>query len=148
MAAAGSESKEMHINLALDAPIEHVWKVWTEPDHIANWWGPTGFTNTIRKMDVKDGGEWLLTMHGPDGKNYPNKSVFVEVIHHQKIVYQHFNPNYLATIHFQPKGKTTSIEWTMAFETAELFDIVVKTFKADEGLRQNGEKLSAYLQQK
>ncbi len=106
--------------------------------------GPNGFTNTIHTMDVTPGGEWRLTMHGPDGENYPNKSVFVEIVQHRKIVFQHFNPNYIATIVFAPKEKETIVEWTMLFETTELFETVVKVFKADEGLKQNVEKLSVY----
>jgi len=129
----------------LSAPIDTVWQVWTSPEHIANWWGPDGFTNTIHTMDIRPGGEWRLTMHGPDGKRFPNKSEFVEIIQKEKIVFQHFNPNYLATIIFTPAGNETLMEWTMVFETTELFETVVKVFKADEGLKQNAEKLENYL---
>ena len=139
-------SRELRITKMLHAPIELVWKVWTNPEHIANWWGPNGFTNTIHTMDVAAGGEWHLTMHGPDGKTYPNKSVFVEIVERKKIVFQHFNPHYLATIAFEPNETETLMEWTMQFETTELFETVVKVFKADEGLKQNVEKLTAYLE--
>ena len=131
----------------LDAPLDLVWKVWTNADDIAQWWGPSGFTNTIHKMDVVANGEWLLTMHGADGKRFPNKSVFIEIVPQKKIVFQHFNPNYLATIIFEQKDKKTFLDWTMVFETDELFNIVVKTFKADEGLIQNVDKLERYLAQ-
>lgn len=94
------------------------------------------------------GGEWRLTMHGNDGKNYPNRSMFVEIVPFKKIVFQHFNPNYLATIVFEPKEKETLMQRTMQFETTELFETVVKVFKADEGLSQNVEKLERYLEQK
>lgn len=87
-----------------------------------------------------------LTMHGPDGKNYPNKSVFLEIAQHKKIVFQHFKPNYIATIIFEPKGKETLMEWTGLFENTELFERVVKVFKADKGLKQNVEKLTAYIE--
>jgi len=83
--------------------------------------GPTGFTNTIHKMDVTVGGEWRFTMHGSDGKKYPNKSVYIEIERFKKIVFQHFNPNYIATIVFEPKEKRTVMEWTVLFETTELF---------------------------
>ncbi|MDB5211361.1 MAG: polyketide cyclase [Sediminibacterium sp.] len=138
--------KELCITKMLDAPIELVWEVWTNPVHIANWWAPNGFTNTIHTMNLTAGGEWRLTIHGPDGKNYPNKSIFIEIVPHRKIVFQHSNPNYLATIVFEPGEKKTFMEWTMEFETTELFDTVVKVFKADEGLKQNVEKLNAYLE--
>jgi uncharacterized protein YndB with AHSA1/START domain len=58
--------RELVITRELNAPIELVWEVWTNPEHLAQWWGPDGFTNTISKMDMNPGGEWDLVMHGPD----------------------------------------------------------------------------------
>lgn len=140
-----SENKGFNITRLLSAPVELVWRVWTSPEHIANWWGPEGFTSTIHAMEVKQGGEWRLTMHGPDGKRYPNKSTFEEIIPQQKIIFRHFNPDYLATILFEVKGKQTLLHWTMVFETEELFETVVKVFKADKGLEENVAKLEKYL---
>ena len=141
-------NREIHISRLLQAPIELVWEVWTNPEHIKNWWGPNGFTNTISKMDTKPGGEWNLVMHGPDGTDYNNKSIFKEIILHEKIVYEHVsNPKFISTITFEPRADTTFLTWHMLFESEEQFIQVVKTFKADEGLKQNVEKLSAYLKQ-
>ena len=138
--------RELIVTRLLNAPIKLVWKVWTDPKHIAQWWGPTGFTNTISKMDVKPGGEWDLVMHGPDGTDYKNKSIFKEIVVHKKIVYDHVSgPKFVATINFEERGEQTFITWHMLFETAEEFIQVVKTFKADEGLKQNLVKLEAYL---
>ncbi len=137
--------RELSISRLLNAPIELVWKVWTEPEHIANWWGPNGFTNTIHIMDVKPGGEWKFVMHGPDGKNYPNKSTFKEIVLHKKIVYQHFNPNFTATIEFEKQDKKTLLNWRMVFDTKEEFIAVVKQHNAAEGMKQNVEKLENYL---
>lgn len=139
-------NRKLAVTKLLDAPVDLVWEAWTKPEHIANWWGPHGFTNTIQQMDVRAEGEWRLTMHGPDGKNYLNKSLFKEIIPFSKIAFQHFNPNYEAKITFEPKGDKTLMEWTVLFETVELFETVVKVFKADEGLLQNIEKLESYLQ--
>lgn len=138
-------NKGFSITRLLPAPVELIWQAWTSPEHIANWWGPEGFTNTVHTMEVKDGGEWRLTMHGPDGKRYPNKSTFEEIIPEQKIVFRHFNPDYLATILFEAKGEQTLLNWTMAFETEELFETVVKVLKADKGLEENVAKLEKYL---
>jgi uncharacterized protein YndB with AHSA1/START domain len=138
-------SRSLRVTRSLDAPINLVWRVWTSPEHIAQWWGPSGFTNTIHTMDLVAGGEWRLTMKAPDGKTYPNKSIFKEVAELSKIVFQHFNPNYLATVRFQSVGGTTVLEWMMEFETVDLFETVVKVFKADEGLNQNVDKLEEYL---
>ena len=137
--------REMKIESVLNVPIALAWKVFTDPVHIAKWWGPAGFTNTIDKMDVRPGGEWELTMHGPDGKNYRNKAVYLEIIPFSKISFDHFAPNFKTTINFEVQSDQTSISWQMLFETADLFNIVVKTFKADEGLEQNITKLKDYL---
>jgi uncharacterized protein YndB with AHSA1/START domain len=144
--AINTSDRELIITRKLDAPVELVWEVWTDPKHIANWWGPDGFTNTISLMDVVAGGEWDLVMHGPDGTDYKNKSIFKEIIPFKKIVYDHVSgPKFTATIEFEEQGEQTVIKWHMLFETAEQFIQVVKTFKADEGLRQNIEKLNSYL---
>ena len=137
--------REMKIESVLNVPIALVWKVFTDPVHIAKWWGPAGFTNTIDKMDVRPGGEWELTMHGPDGKNYRNKAVYLEIIPFSKISFDHFAPNFKTTINFEVQSDQTRISWQMLFDTAELFDVVVKTFQADEGLEQNITKLKDYL---
>ncbi len=139
------ENRELRISKMLNAPVDLVWEAWTNPEQLGSWWAPAGFTTTIHKMEVKEGQEWLMTLHGPDGKNYPNKSIFREIIPLKKIVYHHFYPEFLATAVFEPKGHETSLEWTLLFETTELFDVVVKTFKADEGLKQNVEKLENFL---
>jgi len=141
-----SPEKELTITRVLNAPIELVWKVWTDPDHIKNWWGPNGFTNTIFGMDLKPGGVWEFIMHGPDGKDYKNKSIFKEIIKHKQIVYEHISgPKFQATVKFTPQGKKTLLEWQMLFDTAEEREKTVKTFKADVGLKQNIFKLEGYL---
>jgi|SRR6478609_1997734 len=144
---SNTADREITVSRLLKAPIELVWEVWTSPEHIKNWWGPDGFTNTISKMDIKSGGEWDLVMHGPDGTDYKNKSVFKEVVKHKKLVYEHVTaPKFTATITFESRGNTTFLDWHMLFESKEQFIQVVKTFKADEGLKQNIEKLDHYLQ--
>jgi uncharacterized protein YndB with AHSA1/START domain len=142
---SNTKDRELRITRTLDAPVELVWEVFTKPEHIANWWGPNGFTNTIYTMDVKPGGLWELVMHGPDGTDYKNKSIYKEIVINKKIVFNHFNPDFTTTIEFEEQGGQTHISWHMLFNSAEEFIQVVKTFKADEGLKQNIVKLNAYL---
>ncbi len=141
------QDRGISISRLFDAPIELVWEVWTNPDHIKNWWGPNGFTNTIHLMDVQNGGEWNLTMHGPDGTDYKNKSIFKEIVPQKKLVYEHVSaPKFTATVEFEAQGSKTFITWQMLFATREEFIQTVKTFKADEGLKQNVDKLTHYLE--
>lgn len=140
-----TENRELRITKTLKAPIELVWEVWTNPDHIANWWGPNGFTNTIHTMDVAEGGEWTLTMHGPDGTNYPNRSIYREIVPFKKIVFEHFNPHFITTVLFEAKGEETTMDWTGLFDSAEMLEIVIKAHRAKEGQKENVEKLEKYL---
>ena len=142
---SNTANREIGTSRLFNAPIELLWEMWTNPDHIKNWWGPNGFTNTIHQMDFKEGGEWKLTMHGPDGTNYPNRSIFKEIVPFKKIVFEHFNPNFITTVLFESKGDATLIDWTLLFDTAEMRETVVKAHKADEGQKQNIERLEKYL---
>lgn len=139
--------REQRTSLLLNAPVTSVWAVWTQPDHIRHWWGPDGFTNTIEKMDVAPGGEWIFVMHGPDGTNYPNRTLFREVIKHRKLVHEHFDPNFIAIIEFESRGDKTLLTWYKLYETKALFDLVERHHKSSEGFKQTVAKLSAYLDQ-
>ena len=141
-----TKDRELLITRTLNAPIELVWEAFTNPKHVANWWGPNGFTNTIYTMDLRPGGLWELVMHGPDGTDYKNKSIYKEIVVNKKIVFNHFNPDFTTNIEFEEQGEQTHLRWHMLFSSVEEFIQVVKTFKADEGLKQNIEKLIVYLQ--
>jgi uncharacterized protein YndB with AHSA1/START domain len=141
-----TSDRELLITRLLKAPRELVWEVFTDPDHIKHWWGPAGFTNTIFRMDVQPGGVWEFIMHGPDGTDYKNKSIYREIVKPERIVFEHVSgPKFVTTITFTAEGDNTFLRWHMLFESAELLQQVVKTFKADEGLKQNIVKLEEYL---
>lgn len=142
---SNTSDREISISRLLNAPIDLVWEVWTNPEHIKNWWGPNDFTTTITKMEVKPNGKWDLVMHGPDGTDYENKSIFKEIIRHKKLVFEHI-PGPTFTIEFESRGDKTFIQWKILFESKEQLIEVVQKFKADEGLKQNLEKLEIYLQ--
>ena len=134
--------------LLLNAPIGLVWEVWTKPEHIQHWWGPDGFTNTIEEMHVEPGGEWVFVMQGPDGKSYPNKTIFREVVSHKKIMHEHFAPNFIASIEFEKQGDKTLLNWYKLYETRELFAMVEQHHKTHEGFKQTVAKLENYLAQR
>jgi uncharacterized protein YndB with AHSA1/START domain len=108
---------------ALDARPEAVFKAITDPETIANWWGPFGFSNVIEEFDFTPGGNWRHDMIGPDGAVYPNHSVFEE-ISPERIVIRH-----LATVHefvleilLDPVGNQTRITWNQTFMTAAEYE--------------------------
>ncbi|MDB5105267.1 MAG: hypothetical protein JWP91_2956 [Fibrobacteres bacterium] len=137
--------RELTTTRIFDAPREFVFKAWTDPAHVAKWWGPDGFTTTIEKMDLRPGGEWLLVMHGPDGKDYKNKSVFKEVSAPARLVYDHISgPRFLSTVAFDDLDGRTKVTMTMVFESADLLKRTLKEFAADEGAKQTLGRLEAH----
>lgn len=109
----------------LDAPRERVFAAWTDPDELARWWGPEGFTNTFDEFDPRPGGRWRFVMHGPDGTDYKNESVFVEVAAPERIV---FDPvvghKFRVTATFAETDGGTEVTFRMTFPTAAECDKV------------------------
>lgn len=128
----------------LNAPRELVFKAWTMPEHLAQWWGPKGFTNTFQEFDLRPGGTWQFIMHGPNGTDYQNKSVFVEIVKPERIVIQHVSgPRFQVTATFEDVNGKTRLTFRQLFETAAEFD-KVKSF-APEANEQNLDRLEALL---
>jgi uncharacterized protein YndB with AHSA1/START domain len=98
-----------------------VYKAWANPQLLAQWWGPKGFTNTFHAFDLKPGGEWRFTMHSPQGASFDNKCVFVEIVPNKRLVFDHVEPVHafqvIATFDSQSKG--TLITFRMVFKSAE-----------------------------
>lgn len=75
-----ASEREPVTSRVLEAPRERVFRAFSDPAHLERWWGPKGFTNTFHEFDLRPGGNWRFVMHGPDGADFPNESVFVEVV--------------------------------------------------------------------
>ena len=138
--------RELSVSRLINAPIELVWEVWTNADHIKHWWGPKGFTNSIELMDVRIGGAWVFVMHGPDGTDYKNKHIFKEIVKHEKIVLEHVtSPKYEMQVSFETNGTKTLLTIRSVFGSAEQLKKVIEVFHADKGLVENVDKLEIYL---
>jgi len=88
-----------------------------DPDRLARWWGPDGFTNTFRTFEFRQGGAWLFTMHGPDGTDYENQSEFLEIVPDKLVRIKHVNlPHFELTITLAPCPAGTLISWVGEFE--------------------------------
>jgi uncharacterized protein YndB with AHSA1/START domain len=103
-AGAAAADTQIVLSRFFDAPRELVWQAFTEPAHAAEWWGPRGFTTTTHEHDLREGGVWLHTMHGPDGTDYPNRVTFREITPPERIV-----------IHDSPDARTTPLRWRGEF---------------------------------
>jgi uncharacterized protein YndB with AHSA1/START domain len=147
-----TSDREFRSSRVLDAPVELVWEVWSTPEHMAQWWRPKGFTNRVDLLDMRPGGEWHMVLHGPDGMEHAVRSVFREVVPFKRIAYEVHDPvgglKFAVTVEFEARGAKTFIDWYSVFETAEELIKMVKTFRADEGLRQTLDSLNHYLIEK
>lgn len=95
----------------------------SDPVRIARWWGPAGFRNTIHRFECAPGGTWLLTMHGPDGKDYPNESRFVRVVPGRVFEIEHLSGHhFVLTIELEAHGTATRVRWRQTFATVEHFE--------------------------
>lgn len=149
---ASTTDREIVITRIVNAPRELVWEAMTNPQHVVQWWGPTGFTTTIEKMDVRVGGVWKHVMHGPDGTDYPNKSTFAEILKPERIVYSHGGGRkggpgvqFEATWSFETMGSKTKVTIHMVFPSTEARDLVVREYGAIEGGNQTLGRLEEFL---
>jgi uncharacterized protein YndB with AHSA1/START domain len=143
--------RDMFFERVFDAPREIVFDVWTNPQHVALWWGPTGFTNTIETMDVRPGGVWRFVMHGPDGVDYPNRIVFQEVVRPERLVYDHGGDAedeapFRGVVTFAEEGAAqTRLTMRTLFPSADVREMVKREYHAEEGGNQTLDRLGAYL---
>lgn len=135
-----------------DAPRDLVFSCFTDPKHLAQWWGPDGFTTTTSKFEFRPGGVWRFVMHGPDGRDYENRFTFDEIVRPERIAYRHGGGDdvepvqFTTTVSFDDIGNDrTRITWHGQFPTAEERTRVIEEYGADKGLVQNLARLAAYV---
>lgn len=146
---ANRKANEIYITRTYDAPVAVVWDAWTDPQQVSQWWGPRGFTLTHHSKELRPGGIWHYTMHGPDGVDYPNKTLYHEVEEHRKLVYDHGGndeqaPLFRVTVLFSEVDGQTLMEMTMALPTAEEAEATRKFIKQAGG-NATWDRLAEYL---
>ena len=143
--------REILVTRTFDAPRELVWKAWTDPKHIADWWGPIGFTTTTNSFDLRPDGVWRFVMHGPDGRNYINKIIYIEVVKPERLVYRHAGDEetepvrFHVTVTFEEQNGKTKLTMRSVFESAAELKRVNDTYGAIEGAKQTIARLAEYL---
>ena len=135
-----------------DAPRDLVFSAFTDPKHLAHWWGPNGFTTTTHSFDFRSGGIWRFVMHGPDGRDYQNRITYEEIAPPERIVYRHDGGEDVEPVRFSQTltfqdlgGGRTRLTWHGRFPTAEERARVIKEYGADEGLSQTMARLVDYV---
>lgn len=98
---------------------KEIYGAFASAELLAAWWGPDGFSNTFEIFEFQTGGRWKFVMHGPDGTNYPNESVFKELVTNAKVVIHHDCPPYFTlTVELAPVTDGTHLSWQQVFEDA------------------------------
>lgn len=134
-----NKSNEIYLERIYEAPVKLVWDAWSDPNKVSKWWGPRGFTLTTYRKDLRVGGTWVYTMHGPDGVDYPNNTVYHVVEKYSKLVYDHGGsedrpPMFRVTVNFiELKNNKTKIEMWMALPSAPAAENTKKFIKTAGG---------------
>ena len=98
-----------------------VYQAFSDPARLARWWGPTGFTNSFQVFEFRPGGRWEFVMHGPDGRDYTNASVFQSLEPSEHVVIEHVSPPaFTLTVTLSPQGQGTALTWAQDFGDAAL----------------------------
>lgn len=114
-------ANEVYSSRELNASVEIVYEAFANPQHLKNWWGPEGFSNTIHEFDLRPGGKWVLTMHGPEKGNYENSSVFITIEPNKRIAWTRLSqPLFDMEVAFERLNESrTKISFRMIFKTIE-----------------------------
>lgn len=120
-----SEGQDLVITRVFDAPRELVWKAWTEPEHVMQWWGPKGFTAPVARIDLRVGGEYLSCMRSPEGKEYWSTGVFREVVPLERLV--------MTDSFADPEGNVVPASHYGMTDDIPLEMLITVTFEEDDG---------------
>lgn len=147
--AARNRSNVLTLTRVYDAPLQAVWEAWTIEEEVAQWWGPRGFTITTHGRDLRTGGHWHYTMHGPDGTDYENTTQYLEVIPGQRLVYDHGGhkdrpPLFRVTALFTERRGRTQLDLSMSFATPEIAT-EMSGFIKKAGGESTWDRLAEYL---
>jgi uncharacterized protein YndB with AHSA1/START domain len=130
----------------IDAAPAQVFEAIRDPNKLASWWGPDGFSNTFHAFDFRQGGSWRFTMHGPDGRNYENENCFREIQENKKVVIEHIHePHFILTIELSGSGNETQVSWQQLFDSPEQYQSLVHIVSTAN--QQNLDKLERVVMQ-
>jgi uncharacterized protein YndB with AHSA1/START domain len=128
-----------------NVPRELLFRAWSEPEHLKNWWGPAGFTNTFHEFDFRVGGRWRFTMHGPEKGNYQNDCEFIKIEEPSFIAWKRYSQPIFQVVAVFEEVSTdkTKLIFKMLFHTAEECK-KIKLFAVEKN-EENFDKLEKVL---
>jgi uncharacterized protein YndB with AHSA1/START domain len=146
------EARSIVIERLIGAPRALVFEAFTTAEHLAHWWGPTGFSITTFAFDFQPGGVWRFVMHGPDGRDYQNRVVFQVIEPPARIVSKHggggddLEPTSHETrIALEAEGDKTRLTWRVVFDSIAERDRIAREYGAVEGGQQTVGRLADYV---
>lgn len=145
-----TKARELVLSRLIHGPRKLVFEAYTELRHLEQWFGPDGFSTTTRSFELRPGGVWLFTMHGPDGVDYPNCIRFQEITPPERLVYVHGesadDPSpFVSTITFAEREGGTEVTMRALFATKAQLDEKLEKYGALEGGRQHLGRLDAWV---
>ena len=134
------DRSDFRSQLIMASPAE-VFAALAAPERVARWWGPAGFTNTMHEFDFVPGGRWRLTMHAPDGQDYPNESRFVHIEPDRALEIEHLSGHhFILRLDLAAKPAGTLVRLRQTFDTAAHFREIAAVVA--QGNTQNLERLA------
>ena len=152
--SASTTQREIEITREFAAPVQRVWRAWSDPDQVAQWFGPAGFRTVTQSREFRTGGHWRFTMIGPNGHEYLNAVDYVEIVPHALLRYRQggggdtAHISFDVEVRFAPCGagnERTRLSMRTLFQTAEALRHVVETHGAIEGGKQTQARLAEFL---
>jgi uncharacterized protein YndB with AHSA1/START domain len=150
-----SDPRAIVATRVFDAPRELVFAAWSDPAHLAQWWGPNGFTTSTSSFDMRPGGVWRFVMHGPDDRDFQNQITYEEVVRPERIVYRHGGGEDVEPVQFKTtvtfeniaggSQRKTRIIMRIDFPSPAERERVIREYGADKGLAQTLTRLSEYV---
>lgn len=119
--------RTMVLERVIDAPVATLWAAWSDPAALPQWWGPEGFSCRTHRIDLRDGGEWVFDMIGPDGTVWPNHHRYSrmspETGIHYELLWGENGPKHAdASATFEDLGGRTRVTLSMTFATLKEHD--------------------------
>ena len=157
VSTATASDREIVLSRVFDAPRALVWQAFTDPERLAHWWGPRGFTTRTQRMNVRPGGDWRFVMIGPDGHEYQNLINYLEVEAPARLRYRHGGEVETEPVDFEvvvtlesegANAERTRVTMRSIFPSSEKRDFVVHRYGAIEGGRQTLARLAEHIAQR
>lgn len=116
-----TDERIFHTERTLPFTPEAVYNAFAQPELLATWWGPDGFSNEFQVFEFTEGGRWQFVMVGPDGTRYQNENIFTQLVPASLVVVRHDGePFFTLTIELSPVSEGTHLSWHQVLDDLEM----------------------------